>query len=166
MSKEQRELHPLVEALERAGKDGDRAALAQLRTSMAEGREALAYPFVARFFGDSERENANLVLVAQLFALHPKQGCQSLATALRVPAGSSDSVEMRLRALLDADREDLPVHLRHAISLARAHDQAVDYDDILHTLRFWDGPHSRRRRWARDFWFQATTDNAQEGTAS
>lgn len=162
---EDKKMHPLIEALARAVESENRAMLAQLRGSMAEGREALAYPFVARYFGQERRE-ADLILVAQLFALHPSPGAQSLARALRVPAESSDSVELRFRALLDADREDLPVHLRHAVSLAKAHDQAVDYQDLLDTIRWWNGPH-KRRAWARDFWGTpaSQTDN-QEGTAS
>ena len=164
MSEEQK-IHPLIAALTAAADSEDRAMLAQLRGSMAEGREALAYPFVARYFGQERRE-ADLILVAQLFALHPSPGTQSLARALRVPLEASGSVELRFRALLDADREDLPVHLRHAVSLAKAHDQAIDYQDLLDTIRWWNGPH-KRRAWARDFWgMSASQTNNQEGTAS
>lgn len=161
---EDRNRHPMIDALRAAADDDDRAMLAQLRGSIAEGREALAYPFVARYFGH-DRGEADLILVAQLFALHPLQGSQSLARALRVPAESSDSVELRFRALLDADREDLGVHLRHAVSLAKAHEQAIDYQDLLDTIRWWNGPH-KRRAWARDFWGTSTAHTNQEGTAS
>lgn len=155
----------LIAALAAAANNKDRAMLAQLRGSMAEGREALAYPFVARYFGQGPKDS-DLILVAQLFALHPSLGPQSLARALRVPRKSSDSIELRFRALLDADREDLPVHLRHAVSLAKAHDQAIDYQDLLDTIRWWNGPH-KRRAWARDFWgMSASQTNNQEGTAS
>lgn len=162
---EEQNAHPLIAALAAAANNKDRAMLAQLRGSMAEGREALAYPFVARYFGHGRRES-DLILVAQLFALHPSMGPQSLARALRVPRKSSDSVELRFRALLDADREDLPVHLRHAVSLAKAHKQPIDYQDLLDTIRGWNGPH-KRRAWARDFWgMSASQTNNQEGTAS
>jgi CRISPR system Cascade subunit CasB len=155
----------LVAALGDLAAKEDRAALAQLRASLAEGRETLAYPFVARFFWPerSQREHDDVLLVSQLFALHPEHRADtSLAKAMSIVAssGASASVELRFRALLDADREDVPTHLRHAVSLLRSHGQAFDFADLFRTLRRWHELRNHaRRRWAQDFWsVRPTTD--------
>jgi CRISPR system Cascade subunit CasB len=62
-------------------------------------------------------------------------------------------VQLRFRALLDADPEDLPNHLRHAVTLVRSRDLAIDYDELLQAVRWWGSENkNRQRRWAREFW--------------
>ena len=145
--------HPLVVRLRQLAARNERAALAELRRSLADPIAAM--PSVAPFFGKETRrhEEDALILVAGLFALHPSPGTRSLAAALRTCAQSSDSVALRFQALLDCDADDLPTHLRHAVSLVRSADLAIDYDDLLLTIRWWRAEErDRQRRWARDFW--------------
>ena len=162
-----RENHPFVEHLYRLAAREDRAALAELRRSFTAPLAAMPHvvPFLAR--DASERDERALALVGGLFALHPAHAERSLAEALRVLAMTSDSVALRFRALLDAEAEDLGVHLRHAIALARSHDLAIDYDDLLSTVRFWGDPEKRRQRaWARTFWATRHDDSdAKESDA-
>ncbi|MEI8257442.1 MAG: type I-E CRISPR-associated protein Cse2/CasB [Deltaproteobacteria bacterium] len=158
---EPRAPHPLIPYLEGLAKREDRRALAMLRRSLSGDSVASAYPFVAPFF--PRERNAGferaLLLVAGLFALHPRSGTGSLGRALHVLAArtKSESIESRFVALLDARGEDLDEHLRHLVSLLRAHDVPVDWDDLLRAIRWWDSERSDApRRWARDFW--ATAD--------
>lgn len=150
---------PLIRALERLAHEEDRAALSALRRSLSEDAVARAYPYVVPFF---PRDSAPWVervylLVAGLFALHPVSGPSSLGSALRRvrDATGSSSVEGRFVALLDAHPDDLGSHLRHAVALARSNETAIDWHDLLRTVRNWNYE-SARRRWARDFWGDAS----------
>jgi CRISPR type I-E-associated protein CasB/Cse2 len=136
--------------------DPDRATLAELRRCLARdlGRTLSR---VGRLFNrvpDYALEEA--ALVAALFASHQghEQGVRlgDAFRELRDRAGSG-SVEKRLVALLDSEREDLPGRLRQAVSLLGAHKVALDWGQLLTDLRRWDQP-SRlvQRDWARRFW--------------
>lgn len=156
-----RETHPFVQRLYDLAAREDRATLAELRRSFANPIAALPYvvPFLRR--DASRREEDALVLVAGLFALHPARGNLTLARAMRICAEKSDSVSLRFQALLDSDAEDLATHLRHAVTLVRSKDLAIDYDDLLHTVRWWGSEdRNRQRRWAREFW--GTTETNEE----
>lgn len=148
--------HPLVAYLEQLAARQDRAALAALRGSLREGHalEALRYvlPFIGK--GASRRDEDVACLVAGLFALHPESGSLTLAAALRlVLLGGSDSTEGLFIALLSAGQEDLPIHLRHAVSLVAGKDLPLDWHDLYSTVRFWDDERGiAKRRWAADFW--------------
>lgn len=157
-----KETHPFVAYLYGLAERGDRGALAELRRGFLS--ELAVLPHVVRFLSPdaSARNESTLSLVAKLFSLHPEKGERTLASALRTIAQSSDSIDLRFRALLDCDREDLAVHLRHAVSLARAHALAIDWNDLLKTVRGWRAEsHWAQRRWAREFWATTTaTDSA------
>jgi CRISPR system Cascade subunit CasB len=160
-----REHHPFVQHLYDLAAGNDRAALAELRRSFANPLAALPYvvPFLRK--DASAREEDALSLVASLFSLHPVPGHVSLAKALALCAKESDSIELRFRALLDSDPEDLSTHLRHAVSLARSKDIPIDYDDLLGAIRWWGREDKdRQRAWARDFW--GTTEATTEETAT
>jgi CRISPR system Cascade subunit CasB len=160
--------HPLVRALEAIYERDDRGALAALRRGGVTPLAAL--PYVAPYFPAVPNpwlEDAYL-LVAGLFALHPGRGGLSLGAALaRVKSLSgSDSVELRFRALLGAEREDLATHLRHAVSLCASNAVPVDYDDLLRAVRGWNyDKEPMQRHWARDFWSH-TTEQTEEAHSS
>lgn len=154
---------PLIAALERLVEKEDRAALSALRRSLSADGTSHAYPYVVPFFPREASRwlEETYLLVAGLFALHPTSGTTSLAAALRRVRDktSSPSIEQRFAALLDAHPQDLPPHLRHAVALARSHEIAIDWDDLLRTVRYWN--ESARRRWARDFWGGASPDEGE-----
>lgn len=136
----------------------NRAALAAIRrglsapTSAEVLREVL--PFVSAKHSNHE---AMYILVAALFATHSLEvEQQSIGTALRrvrdMP-NSGDSIEKRFIALLDADHEQVAVHLRHAIQLCQSRNIGVDYNMLLRDVLYWDAPQRWvQLRWARDFW--------------
>ena len=132
----------------------DRAALAALRRAVGTpaGSQAEAARVVYRFLPVNVppwRER-DCWLLAGLFGLHPHQteapaeGAhrEDLADSLRrlahIESVSAEGVERRLIALLNAEREDLENHLRHAVAQLRGHDIAVDYVQLLIDLRRWD----------------------------
>src|SRR5690606_20605057 len=122
---------------------------------------AIVLPFVPHRHMSRERAEDDALLVSGLFALHPESGRTKLPAALRLFSQTSDSVELRFRALLSADRADLGPHLRHAGGLVASQNVAIDWRDLHRTLRFWDHPSSKsRRRWAREFWTAASDDPA------
>lgn len=163
--------NPLVDHLERLAAREDRATLAQLRRTLQKEHAldglSVVLPFIPRTSKWPNQDENDALLVAGLFALHPESGSMTLPGALRIVAQASDSVELRFRAMLGASREDLPTHLRHAVSLVAGHGIAIDWRDVHDAIRWWDRPLDRvRRRWARAFWAPAdsskTVDNPRE----
>ncbi|MGD9891486.1 MAG: type I-E CRISPR-associated protein Cse2/CasB [Dehalococcoidia bacterium] len=159
----------LVEHLERLVREDDRAALAQLRRALGQpvGMATEAHRHVLPFIRTeaSLTEVADAYLIASLFALwhQGKDQPRSVSVERRTNLGLSfrllpeevrtGSVEGRFRALLNADREELSEHLRHAISLLRANDVAVDWSRLYGDVRGW-GSDDRwvQREWARAYW--------------
>jgi CRISPR system Cascade subunit CasB len=142
------------------------AALAALRRGLgkAPGSVPDLYPYVVPWVpeqGPPWHEEI-YYLVSALFALYPENWSPeddheptNLGASFRRLADSagSASTERRFIALLNAARDDLPEHLRHAIALLKAHEIPVDWAELLHDLRDWE--HEDRpvqRRWARAFW--------------
>lgn len=157
----------LIRHLYNLAADEDRAALAALRRGL--GRPPGAVAEMARhvvpYLPTSPAGDADYYLIAALFGLHPKpwtgpteRWLANLGASLRrlapnpTDAGAA-GVERRFVALLNADRVDLPVHLRHAVGLLRTQDQAVDWARLLSHVRNWEAAERWvQREWARSFW--------------
>ena len=156
----------------------DRGAIAVLRRSLGfePGAYPPAYPAVERFAAqgiDNEVRRQALYLTAGLFALHPLHGRgQSLAGALgqTMRRRESASIEKRFIALLAADADSLPNHLRQTVSLIAADGIAIDYaqllDDLGRLLQRWNEEQRDgvRQRWARTFY--RTAEPGDGGTAA
>lgn len=156
-----------ISHLRKLADNEDRGALAALRRSLQDrtGMAAAACPHVDPWLPRSEdayRDRA-FFLVGALFALHPDPGGEGtgLGRAFRAinadqegpGAGDNESLRQRFVALLDADAEDLPAHLRHAVSLARSKGKPLDWDRLLRDVLAWRGESRRvQRRLAREFW--------------
>ncbi len=145
--------------LEKLRDQEDRGALATLRRGL--GRESgttpAMYPLVIPWVPTHPFVENAAFLMAALFALHPQPGGQgTLGSAFAQVASFSASVEQRFVALLNCHRDDLPDHLRHAISLLRSKEIPVDWKRLLRDVLAWD--HDSRyvqRNWAREFWRSA-----------
>lgn len=156
----------------------NRAALARLRRGLGKkvGTPQM-YPHVVPYVEDGKADIQRGLLVAALFALHDKSAPRGRSMGevfRRMRDGSNDaSLERRFTVLLSASAEDVGGHLRHAVSLAKAKDVPVDYDRLLHDLRYWS--HADRivqLAWARDFWTRGDSgdspiagDNTTEDSA-
>lgn len=142
----------------------DRAALAALRRGLGKrpGQVAEMFPYVVPYCSQMSASRQNdYFLVAALFAIH--QGLSGASDRYRNNLGASyrtlraatdsRSIEQRFVALLNADREDLDAHLRHTISLMKAHDINVDWAQLLRDLHGWEWEsRSIQRRWSQAYW--------------
>ncbi len=136
----------------------NRAALAAIRRGLSMPMSAEVLREVLPYVPASDsHDEAMYIVVAGLFATHADEVAgQSLATALRRVrdmSHSEGSIEKRFVALLDADRDQVVVHLRHAIQLCQSRGVGVDYNLLLRDMLQWDAPKRWvQLRWARDFW--------------
>lgn len=141
----------------------DRAALAALRRGLGPkpGTQVKMFPHVTPFIpedaGRSHREA--YYVVAALFGLYSRPwtpaesqnfGWSAAEVARR--AERREPVERRLTALLDAEWEDLPTHLRGFVSLMKDA-VPVDWTRLLRDLRAWGHPDRYvQQGWARAYW--------------
>lgn len=148
-------------------KDKDRATLAQLRRGLAKdfGQESRRDGWVlsqlrrmGRANFTDEWEVNRCCQIASLFAEHPV-ACHygTLGTSFREmanqPGANEESIERRFHALLDSDYEDLPDRLRHAVSLLKAKNVAVNWAQLLTDLGKWTLEwRPVHKDWSRDFW--------------
>lgn len=171
-------LHLQKLSAEDSNRPPDRAALAALRTSLMKDdpldalRVILPGLHIAKTTSEPERRRREdaAVLLAQLYALHPVTASVSLGAALRRVARErdSDSVELRFRALLAASSEELPSHLRHAVTLIGASGGGIDWADLHRAIQRWSLPDNHAKRaWARDYWVYEgpDTDESQKTDA-
>lgn len=142
-------------------KETDSKAKAVLRRSLAfgPGQHIPAIPYVEPFLKGVEegwRRDVHY-LVAALWAAHWREGRAGSASPLaracaahQLKSGSA-STERRFISLLDADREQLPHHLRQMVSLLG--EQSIDFDALLSDLLHWNRDDKRTQNaWARDFY--------------
>jgi len=105
-----------------------------------------------------------LYLVAGLWAQHWRVGRRGpeltigKACATYQSASGSTSTERRFISLLDADADQLPYRLRQMIALLK--EQAIDFDDLLKGLLYWNDDRKRTQNaWARDFYRQSDIES-------
>jgi CRISPR system Cascade subunit CasB len=141
----------------------NRGALAALRRGLGKspGTAPEMFPWIVPFLsGLGPRQSNDFFLVGALWGLHPsnvpKGNMGTIMREVRGSQGGSDSTEKRFIAMLNARREDLPGHLRHAVALAKGQDLAVNWAQLLADLRAWDVEnHPVQLAWAREFWREA-----------
>ena len=165
----------LIDHLYQLAAEEDRAAFAALRRGLGKPPGAVAEMarHVVRYLPDHTALDADFYLIASLFGLHPRpwdgpaeSSSANLGASLRRLApiatdAGAKGVERRFVALLNADRDDLPTHLRHAVALLASHDEPIEWALLLRHLRHWDHPERWvQRRWARSFW-AASRDPAE-----
>ena len=158
--------------------DERRDALAALRRALGRrpGEVFDPCPYVDPWLGSepTRRDEDAHYLVAALFGLHQgawqPEGDQRDPTNLgasfaRLRAEvESASVERRFVALLNCHRDDLPDHLRHAISLLKSKEIPIDWAQLLHDVRGWDRVgRDVQREWARAFWGRADGEQVPAG---
>ena len=144
--------------LERLRDQEDRRALAILRRGVNRqpGTTLEMYSLVLPW-GVPRYAEDSAFLVAALFALHSQDGgTKTLGHSFaefRKKVTTEESVEQRFNALLNCHRDDLPYHLRQAVTLLKSKDVPVDWQRLLRDVLGWE--HDDRyvqRDWARDFW--------------
>lgn len=152
----------------------DTRVRAVLRRSLAfdPGEHPPVYPYVEPFVKDEDRSwrREAHYLVAGLWAAHWREGRsgppQSFgrACAAHQLASGSASTERRFITLLDADRDQLPHRLRQMVALLK--EQALDFDDLLKKLLYWNDDQKRTQNaWARDFYRAMDQETESESAA-
>ncbi|HLJ56864.1 MAG TPA: type I-E CRISPR-associated protein Cse2/CasB [Chthonomonadaceae bacterium] len=142
-----------------------RGKLANLRYAMRD-RLHTDYP-VGRVFpalaegalSDNPERNEWRTLIAGLYGYAHDEVAQrdgvSLGTALRdlFEARQNESLERRFMALLNTDPEQLPGHLRQAISLLKAEKIGLDWKMLLDQAAAWSASGRWvQKRWTRDYY--------------
>lgn len=173
-------IHAVVQHLLDLKRKDDRAALAELRRSAAlyPDVDERVYKHIGRFLGerpDRAWEDA-VILVASLFGIYSTDSNRDInfGDTMRWIARerarrqkSEESTERRFLALLGADPKDLHVHLRNAITLAKASSAPIGWSQLLNDvtalLRNDEESGSRVvRRWARSYWGKRQEDETAE----
>jgi CRISPR system Cascade subunit CasB len=162
---------PFFQRLYKIARDKDRANLSSLRKSLgrAEGAQLLAYPVIGSFLPSKQRawDEAKFILIAGLFASHidlenPKLSFKGdfgasfknfqKACAAESP-GAYDGIDKRFSHLLESEAEDLPIRLRHAVSLLKSKSIDIDWPQLLKDLIGWGNPDRYvQKQWARSYW--------------
>lgn len=96
-------------------------------------------------------------LIASLFAFFPEEGGEGDMgkhfSAIRHSGQNPDAIERRFTALLQCHSEDIPYHLRQAISLCKANRIPVNWHQLFQDVTSWGHPMRRvQRSWSRSFW--------------
>jgi len=146
--------------LRRLHADDDRAALAHLRRGLGKppGSVVGMYRLVQPWLPDNlpQRREDVFYLVAALFAAHPEPGGHGDLGgnfAKLAAKRDSESIEKRFVAIVNSHEDELPNHLRHAMSLLAADSIPVDWVQLLLDLQRWTHPERFvQRRWARSHW--------------
>ncbi len=176
MSTEQRFVNYLVRLAHTRDSDpAARATLAMLRRGLGKepGEAPEMYRYVQpRLAAVAEWDEGRYYLVASLFAAHqvnwpetdtPDPRRLNIGASFRqfinAKPESSDSTQRRFEALLECDREELPIHLRHAVSLLKSDEVPIHWEQLLWDIALWNREGKPvQRRWARAFWDTASRD--------
>ncbi len=137
----------------------NRAMLAALRRGLGaepgDPETAAMLPYVVPWINEWYEE-ADIYMVASLFALHPaSRSTENLGHHVRAldPKLENDATERRFVQLLRMRRETLEPRLRQQISILESKDIPVNWHQLFADLRNWDHPkHFVQRAWARSFW--------------
>ncbi len=154
-------VNPFITYLESLRDREDRGALATLRRGLGRepGSVVEMYPYVVPWLpaGLSRQAEAAYYLVAALFAYHPSPGGSgNLGDAFRGTLdaqGDNTAIERRFATLLAAHPDDLPFHLRQAVSFLKSKERPIDWRQLLADLQAWGHPDGYvQKQWARSFW--------------
>jgi CRISPR system Cascade subunit CasB len=177
---QQRRDERFIEALVELYEQEDRAALAALRRGLGRppGETIEMHPYVAPLTqGLARKQEDAYYLVAALFGLYPGESWTSSAGRLHTNLGaslrwfanesSSESIERRFVALLNAHIDDLSEHLRQTISLLRSQDIPVDWRQLLRDVINWDDDDRFvQRNWSKAFWGGGVQESSHDTTAT
>jgi CRISPR system Cascade subunit CasB len=149
----------------------ERGALAVLRRGAGSppGTVAAMYPHILPWVPRQRWAEDVAYVIGSLFALHPQPGgTGNLGKALSTIPGQAErkSLEDRFVALLNSHRDDLPHHLRQAVSLLKSKEIPIDWSQLLGDILHWD--HERRfvqQQWAREFWHEKEKEASEPDTA-
>ena len=149
--------HPFITFLEERADDP--AMLAKLRRGL--GRKAGSVPATYRYIAPflNTGKEADLFLIAPLFALHPASESEgNMGDHMRELSStrSKQATEIHFQRLLETRREALDSPLWRAISILKSHNIPLNWHQLMRDLRHWDHPERFVQfRWGRAYWLPA-----------
>lgn len=165
--------YPFIDYLTDLAQREDRGALAALRRGLGHppGTTFEMYPYVSPWLPNDAprwREDAYF-LTASLFALHPAAGGSgnmgSHFAGTRDKDSDNTAVERRFANLLAAHQEDLPVHMRQAVSYLRSKEMPINWHRLFTDIQQWGHPSGYvQKEWARAFWGKPNQAEGPENT--
>ncbi|MBD3226734.1 MAG: type I-E CRISPR-associated protein Cse2/CasB [Candidatus Lokiarchaeota archaeon] len=154
--------------LEDMKKREDRGALAALRRGLQyELGECIdMYPYVIPWIKNikSKWEKNMHFLIASLYAYYPETtnrgNLGDVFRKLYLKRKNNKSLEQRFISLLKSNPEDLPFHVRQAVSLAKSENIPINWNELFYDLKRW--PYETRfppyEKWAKSFWKRKTNE--------
>lgn len=154
---------PFISYLEELATRDDRGALAAIRKGLQydPGKCADTYPYIIPWLGNvkSKWEKDVHYLIASLFAYHPSsisqpQNIGDVFSKISLKRGDTKSLEKRFKNLLKSKPEDLPLHMRQVISLAKSESIPVNWHELFYDLKRWpyESTFPPYEKWANSFW--------------
>jgi len=146
----------------------ERGALAALRRGAGSppGAVASMYPHILPWVPRQRRVEDAAYIIGSLFALNPQpRGTGNIGKAFSMVPRQTESLEKRFVALLSSHGEDLPYHLRQAVSLLKSSEIPIDWRQLLWDILYWE--HESRfvqQQWAREFWQRKAEENPETRT--
>lgn len=150
----------LVTRLEKWHQQQDRGVLARLRRGLSETTRQEAWTVLGTYFGPIAIGNPVYETVAGCFALYPFATTPSIGNfgetmreVMGDKMGKQDETHTRFRRLLAcASQDEICQHARHAVRLAKSHQQPVpiNYRKLFQDLWWWN--EWRKVEWAKAYW--------------
>lgn len=161
-----------IEYLESLKQNENRGALAALRRGLQHdlGKCVDMYPYVIPWIKNVKGKwNTQMhYLIASLYAYHPSSGKTGnfgeVFHKIFQKQGENKSIEQRFITLLRSNPEDLALHMRQAISLAKSQGIPIDWHRLFYDLKRWQNE-SRfppYESWAQSFWKNVDINKNQE----
>ncbi len=151
-----------IEYLESLAKNEDRGSLASLRRGLQYdlGTCIDMYPYLIPWLANvkGKWEKNVYYLIASLFAYHPsvvqEGNMGDVFYQIKTKKGGNTSLEQRFMTLIRSDPEDLPLHLKQAISIAKSEGISVNWHELFFDLMRWpyDSSFPPFEKWAQSYW--------------
>ncbi len=161
-----------IKYLENLVKQENRGALASLRRGLQHdlGHCVDMYPYIIPWIKDvkGKWEKQMHYLIAALFAFHPQSTTNGnlgdVFKKIFQSKGEAASLEQRFIAVLKSNPEDLPFHIRQAISLAKNENIPINWNELFYDLKRW--PFTSKfppyEKWAESFWRKPRKNENEE----
>lgn len=148
----------LVTRLEQWHQRQDRGVLARLRRGLSETTRQEAWAVLGPYFGPMAIGHPVYETVAGCFALHPivsAPGIGGFGEMMREVMGDKmregKELHTRFRRLLAcSNRNEICMHVRHAIRLAKSKEVKVNYRKLFEDLWWWN--ERTKIEWAKAYW--------------
>jgi len=151
-----------ISFLEELANRDDRGALAALRRGLQydPGTCTDMYPYIIPWLQKVKSKwNRDLhYLIASLFAYHPSTSTignmGDVFLQISHSSGENNSLEQRFTTMLRSNPEDLAIHIRQSISLAKSKNVPVNWHELFYDLKRWpyESSFPPYEKWANSFW--------------